>query len=61
MHHGVTKVCSPAIFQTCFSHDKMYGIAATIFFCLLHNCAIFIDGYSPVNKFYNLIRRAKNG
>ena len=34
-HHGVTfsfgsaKVCSPAIFETCFSHDKDFVIAAT--------------------------------
>ena len=35
MHHGVTfnfgsaKVCSPAIFETCFSNDKDIWIAAT--------------------------------
>ena len=35
MHHGVTfsfgsaKVCSPAIFETCFSFDKDIWIAAT--------------------------------
>ena len=36
MHHGVifsfcsAKVYSPAIFETCFSHDKDIWIAATI-------------------------------
>ena len=35
MHHGVkfilgsAKVCSPAIFETCFSHDKDMWIAET--------------------------------
>ena len=35
VHHGVTftigsaKVCSPAIFETCFSYDKDIWIAAT--------------------------------
>ena len=58
MHHGVTfnfgsaKVCAPAILETCFS----YEIAATDYYnVLLHNCAISIDIYSPVNKFYSVI------
>ena len=48
MHHGVTfnfdsaKVCAPAILETCFSCVKDIWIAAA------HNCAIFIDIYSPV-------------
>ena len=35
MHHGVTgnfgstKMCSPAIFETCFSYDEDMWIAAT--------------------------------
>ena len=33
MHHGVTfnsgKVCSPGIFETCFSYDKHIWIAAS--------------------------------
>ena len=38
MHHGVTfnfgsaKVCSPAIFDTCFSYDKDIWIAATEYY-----------------------------
>ena len=43
MHHGVTfhlgfvKVCSPVIFETCFSHNKDIWIAATYFhmFCYI--------------------------
>ena len=40
MHHGVVfnfgsaKVCSPAIFETCFSFDKDIWIAATDY-CML--------------------------
>ena len=58
MHHGVTfdfgsaKVCSPAIFMTCFSYDKDILIAATDYYnILLHNCAISIGSYSPVTKY----------
>ena len=29
VHHGATKVCSPAIFRTSFSYDKGIWIAAT--------------------------------
>ena len=60
MRHGVTfnfssaKVCSPAIFETCFSYDKDIWIAATDYYVLLHNCAISIDIYS-INKFYSVI------
>ena len=38
MHHGVTfhfvsdKVCSPAIFDTCFSDDKDIWIAVTDYY-----------------------------
>ena len=60
MHYGMTfnfgsaKLCSPIIFETCFSYDKDIWIAATDY-CMyfLHNCASFIDSYSPVNKFYS--------
>ena len=47
MHHGVTfnfgsaKVCSPAIFETCFSYGKDMWIAATDY-VLLHNCAMLL-------------------
>ena len=48
------KVCSPAIFEACFSYDKDIWIAATdYYYVLLHNCAISINIYSPVNKFYS--------
>ena len=56
MYHGVTfnfgsaKLCLPAIFETCFFYDKDIWITATDYI-LLHNCAISIDSYSPVNKF----------
>ena len=59
MHHGVTfnfgtaKVFfSPDIFETSFSYDKDIWIAVTT---LSHNCAISIDSYSLVNKFYSSI------
>ena len=87
MHHGVkfslgsARVCSPTIFETCFSYDKDIWIAATnyyvlilyllctyylciivhityvlcTYYVLLPNCAISIDIYSPVNKFYSVI------
>ena len=38
MYHGVTfhfssaKVCSPAIFETCFSYNKAIWIAATYYY-----------------------------
>ena len=60
MHHGVmfnfgsAKVCSPAIFETCLRHvTKIYGLLQLIIICILHNCAISIDSYSPINKFYS--------
>ena len=56
-YHGVTfnfgsaKVCSPAIFEICFSYDKDIWIAETDSYnVLLHNCAISIDSYTPINK-----------
>ena len=59
MHHGVTfcsaKVCSLAIFETFCSYDKAIWIAATDYYMFLHNCAISIDSYSPINKFYSFI------
>ena len=52
MHHGVifsfgsAKVCSPAIFETCFSLDKAKWIAATDYdmylSSLLLNCLVLI-------------------
>ena len=62
MHHGLTfnfgsaKVCSPAIFETFFLDDKYIWIAATDYYnALLHNFAISINSYSPINTFYTLI------
>ena len=59
-HHGVTfnfgsaKVCSPAIFETYFSHEKDIWIAVTDYYnVLLHNCAISIYRYTAINKFYS--------
>ena len=53
MYHGVTfsfgptKVCSPAIFETCFSYDKDIWIAATDYYMhflvLVSNKNIYID------------------
>ena len=54
MHHGVTfnfgsaKVCSPAIFVTCFSYEKDIWIAVTDYYMnlIFHNCAFSIDSCS---------------
>ena len=32
---------------------KIYGLLQLIVICTLHNCAISIDSYSPINKFYS--------
>ena len=62
MHHGVifsfgsAKVCSPAIFETCFSFDKDTWIASTDYYMYFYVIVLFsIDIYSPVNKFYSVI------
>ena len=60
VHYGCpfcsSKVCAPAIFETSFSYDKDIWIAATLLLHeLLRNCAISIDSYSPINKFYYFI------
>ena len=65
VHHGVpfcsAKVCSPAIFETCFSYDKDIWFAATdYYYALLCNCANSIGNYcqlltTPINKFYSFI------
>ena len=47
MHHGVTfsfgsaKVCSPAIFETCFSKDKDIWIAATDYYMYFYIIVLF--------------------
>ena len=53
---GSAKVCSPAIFETCFSLDKDIWIAATDYYMYFYIIVLFsIDIYSPVNKFYSVI------
>ena len=52
---GPAKVCSPAMFETSFSYDKDILIADCLLYSLLHNCAISIDSYSPINKIYTFI------
>ena len=58
-HHIVTfnydsaKVCSPAIFETYFSYDKAILIAANDYYMYFYFCAISIDSYTPINKFYS--------
>ena len=47
---GLAEVCSPALFETRFCSDKDIKIAATDYMHL-HNLAISIDSYSPINKF----------
>ena len=60
-HHGMTfnfdsaKVCSPAIFETCFSYEKDMWISKLIIICILHNCTISIDSYTPINEFYSFV------
>ena len=36
---------------------KIYGLMQLIvtIYVLLHNCAMFIDRYTPINKFYSFI------
>ena len=62
MHHGVissfgsSKVCSLAIFETCFSLNKDIWIAATDYYMYFYIIVLFsIVIYSPVNKFYSVI------
>ena len=62
MHHGETfnfgsvKVCSPSIFETSFSYKQRYMVCCNkLLYALLYNCAISIDKYSPINKFYSFI------
>ena len=62
MHHcvasnfGSAKMCSPAMFETCFSYDKDILIAATDYYMHFYiSCAISIDSYSHVIKFHSFI------
>ena len=58
VHHSVifsfgsAKVCSSAIFETCFSFDKDTWIASTDYFMYFYIIVLFsFDIYSPANKF----------
>ena len=56
MRHGVTfhfgsdKVCSPAIFETCFSYEKDIWIAATDYYMYFDIIALF-----PLTAIHHLI------
>ena len=47
MHHGVNfnfgsaKLCSPALFETCFSYDKYICIAATYYYMDFYIIVLF--------------------
>ena len=47
MHHGVifnfgsARVCSPAIFETCFSYTKAFWIAATYYYMYIYIIVLF--------------------
>ena len=47
MHRGMTfnfgpaKICSPAIFETCFSYDKDIWIAATDYYMYFYIIVLF--------------------
>ena len=62
MHHGGTfkfgpaKVCSPDIFETCFSYDKDIWIVATDFYVYFYIIVLFpLTANSPVNKLNNAV------
>ena len=61
MHHGVTfnfgsaKVCSLAIFETCFSYDKDIWIAATDFYMYVYIIVLCpLTAVLAVNKILQL-------
>ena len=58
MHHGVTfncfgsaKVCSPAIFETCFSYNKDIWIAAAYYYIYFYIILLF-----PLTAILQLIK-----
>ena len=59
MHHGVTfnfgstKVCPPAIFETCFSYDKHTWITATDYYMHFYIIVLF-----PLTAILQLINYA---
>ena len=63
VHHGVTFIlgcavpkCVHLLYLRYFSlMTKIYGLLQLIIYALLHNCAISIDSFSLINKFYSFI------
>ena len=62
VHHGVifsfdsAEVCSPAMFDACFSFDKDTWIASTDYYMYYYIILLFsINICSPVDKFYSVI------
>ena len=62
MHHGVTfdfgyaKVCSLAIFETCFSYDKDIWIAATDYYMYFFKIVLFsLLAVLQLIQFYSFI------
>ena len=59
MHHGVkfilgsAKVCSPAIFETCFSYGKDIWIAATDYY--IHFYIIVLFSLTSIHQLINFI------
>ena len=60
-HHYVTFALPKCVYLPYLRHislmTKIYGLMQLIItvYVLLHNCAIFIDRYTPINKFYSFI------
>ena len=62
MHHGVTfnfgsaKVCSLAIFETCFSYDKDIWIASSDYYSYFYIIVLFsLAAVLQLIKFYSFI------
>ena len=59
LNHGVTfnlgsaKVCSPAIFETCFSYHKHRWIAVTYYYIYFY--LIVLVPLTAILKFYKLV------
>ena len=51
---GSAKVCSPAIFETCFSYDKDIWIAATKYYMYFHIIMLFSLTYVLLLHVLNL-------
>ena len=59
VHHGVkfslgsAKVCSPAIFETCFSYDKDIWFAATDYHIIMYFYIIVIFPFTSILQLIN--------